>query len=224
MPSVVDPDPNLDRLRAELAHHDLTLSERQLAQLDAYRQQLWSWNERLNLTRHLDLSTFVNRDVLDAYQLSTCLQAGETVLDIGTGGGVPGVLLSILRPELHVTLCEPVGKKAAAVAAMVQEVNLPIPVFEARVQDVLIDQAFQCLVARAVGPLWKMLTWVQPHWQQFERLIVIKGPKWIEERGEARHRGLLKGLDLRRLKSYPTPGHFGESVVLVIRQPETPHH
>jgi 16S rRNA (guanine527-N7)-methyltransferase len=51
-------------------------------------------------------------------------------------------------------------------------------------------------------------------WHKIGRLLAIKGPRWVEERGEARHRGLLKGVDLRRLVSYNMPDTDSESVIL----------
>jgi 16S rRNA (guanine527-N7)-methyltransferase len=208
-----------DDLGTALDRHGLVLPADQVARLDRYRERLWDWNQRLNLTRHLDVETFVVRDVLDSLQLAKHLAVGERVLDVGTGGGVPGVVLAIVRPDLHVALCESIGKKAAAVSAIVAELGLPVVVYEGRVQEVVTVQAFDTLVARAVGPLWKILKWLQPHWGRFGRLLLIKGPKWSEERGEARHRGYLGSLELRRLSSYTTPGHYGESVVLAIRRP-----
>jgi 16S rRNA (guanine527-N7)-methyltransferase len=212
------PENDVD-LASELHRHGLSLPADQLAVLDRYRQLLWSWNERLNLTRHVTLESFVTRDVLDSLQLAPLLRPGERILDVGTGGGVPGIILAIVRPDLEVSLCESVGKKAAAVAAMVQELALPVRVYDGRVQDVLATTNFDTLIARAVGPLWKVLKWLKPHWGRFGRLLLFKGPKWVEERGEARHRGYLGTLELRRLASYPTPGHYGESVILAIAPP-----
>ncbi len=64
--------------------------------------------------------------------------------------------------------------------------------------------------------MWKMLKWFEPHWAAIGRLLLIKGPKWTEERGEARHRGQLRQLELRRVASYPMVGTSSESVVLQI--------
>ncbi len=208
--------PDQSELRTVLNRHGLNLPSDQVAQLDQYRQLVWNWNQRLNLTRHLDLEAFVTRDVLDSLQLAQQLEAGERVLDVGTGAGVPGIILAIVRPDLKVSLCESVGKKAAAVESIVKELGLAISVHSGRVQDVLGAHRFDTLVARAVGPLWKILKWLQPHWQQFGRLFLIKGPKWTEERGEARHRGYLAALELRRVAAYATPGHYGESVILTL--------
>jgi 16S rRNA (guanine527-N7)-methyltransferase len=208
-------------LRAALARHCLFLADEQIALLYQYWQQLMAWNQRMNLTRHRDIDTFVLRDVRDSWQLAQQLAAQERVLDMGTGGGVPGVIVAILRPDVSVALSESIGKKAQAVSAIVAELQMQVPVFAQRAEQILVQQRFDTLVARAVGPLWKILKWLQPHWHQFDRLLLIKGPKWLDERGEARHRGYLHGLSLRRLASYTTPGHYGESVILSIRPDRT---
>jgi 16S rRNA (guanine527-N7)-methyltransferase len=207
---------NASTLAELLSRYELTIPADRLELLAAYHAQRSIWNRRMNLTRHDDLEAFVTRDVLDSWQLSKCLAAGERVLDIGTGGGVPGIVVFILRPDLQMSLCESVGKKAEAVKAMAQEIGLSLPVFSQRVEQVLIDHQFDTLIARAVGSLSTVLKWLQPHWTAFGRLLLIKGPKWIDERGEARHRGILQALELRRLLQYTPPGHQGESVVLAV--------
>ena len=59
--------------------------------LAKYCSLAWDWNTKINLTRHTTPELFVQRDLLDSYQLSKLLQANEEVLDLGTGGGVPGM-------------------------------------------------------------------------------------------------------------------------------------
>ncbi len=125
----------------------------------------------MNLTRHTSAEQFVNRDVLDSYELSKLISEGEDVLDLGTGGGVPGVLLKILRPDLRITLCESVGKKADAVGAIVAAVNLNIEVFKGRGEERLEDGRFDVVVARAVGPLRKLLGMLREHWVEAGRLL-----------------------------------------------------
>jgi 16S rRNA (guanine527-N7)-methyltransferase len=170
----------------------------------------------MNLTRHTTIEKFVHRDVFDSVQLAALSEQGERILDVGTGGGVPGVVLAILRPDLKVSLAESTAKKALAVEAIVGELGLPIEVYACRAEEVLEVSTFDTLVARAVGPLRKILTWFQPHWDAFDKLLIIKGPNWVEERGEARHHGLLNGLELRKAATYETPGTGAESVILRI--------
>ena len=73
---------------------------------------------------------------------------------------------------------------------------------------------------RAVAKLKKLLEWCKPHWQSCDRLLVLKGPAWVAERGEARHYGLFNDLALRKLASYPLPGTDSESVLLQISRKE----
>ena len=101
-----------DTLAAALARHGIELADDQISQLDKYCQRLWDWNTRLNLTRHTDYEKFVARDVVDSQWLEQFLESGEAVLDVGTGGGVPGIVLAILRPDLEIVLCDSVAKKA----------------------------------------------------------------------------------------------------------------
>ena len=86
----------------------------------------------------------------------------------------------------------------------------------ARAQDFLAGQHFDTLTIRAVARLRKLLEWFRPHWNAFDRMLLVKGPAWVEERGEARHYGLFHDLALRKLASYPLPGTESESVVLQI--------
>lgn len=203
-------------LAAALARHSLSLEGRQVEQLDRYCRLLWDWNEKLNLTRHTDYDKFVCRDVVDSLQLAAHLRPEEEVLDVGTGGGVPGVVLAIVRPDLNVALCESVGKKARAVQAIVQDLGLDIPVFPLRAEELLEDTRYDALLMRAVGPLWKLLALFKPHWHSFRRMLVIKGPKWIEELAEVRRRGLLNNLQLKTAAEYPLAGADGQSVILKI--------
>lgn len=203
-------------LASEAERQGVDLSKKQLEKLANYCKLLWEWNEKINLTRHTTYEKFVGRDLVDTKVLSALIQPGERVLDVGTGGGVPGIPLAILRPDVKVSLAESVGKKARVVEDIVKQLGLHVPVHAGRAEEILKKREFESLVIRAVAPLTKLLTWFKPHWDHIGRLLIIKGPAWVEERGEARHLGLLRNLELRRVANYPIPGADGESVVLQI--------
>ena len=187
-----------------------------------YCELLWDWNTKLNLTRHTDYEKFVARDLTDSLAFAQFLAPQEKVLDVGSGGGVPGVVLAIVRDDLQISLSESVAKKARVLDDIVQQLGLATPVIHARAEDILSEQRFNTLVVRAVARLKKLLEWFRPHWRDFDRLLVLKGPSWVEERGEARHYGLLGDLALRKLVSYPLPGTESESVLLQINSMPRP--
>jgi len=201
-----------------LASQGIQLADDRLQLLDQYRSLLWSWNEKLNLTRHTTIAKFVDRDVVDSLELAKQIPQGQRVLDVGSGGGVPGLVIAICRPDLRVTLCESTQKKARVLEAMVGNLEAPVEVFGCRVEELLELRNFDTLVARAVAPLAKLLYWLHNHWEAFDQLLLVKGRNWVDERAEARHRGLLKSLELRRAATYPMSDADRESVILRIQR------
>ncbi len=207
-------------LDESLAAADIDLPADQRQQLDAFCQVVWEWNQKLNLTRHTTYNLFVTRDLIDSLQLSALLHEGERVLDVGTGGGVPGLVLSILRPDLDIAVCDSVTKKARTLGEIAARLRLPVQVAHARAEQLLERTSFDSLTARAVGSIAKLLRWFEPHWGSMGRLLLVKGPKWVAERGEARHLGLLRDMRLRRVASYSMPDCDWESVILSITPEE----
>jgi len=205
-----------DTLVAALARAQIELPPEQVELLNRYCEVLWAWNEKLNLTRHTTYEKFVSRDLVDTLEFSKVLAPNERVLDVGAGGGVPGVVLSIIRPDLKVVLAESVGKKAKALAGIVSEVGLKTRVHAGRAEELLAKERFQSLVIRAVAPLPKLLVWFAALWGAFDRLLIIKGPAWLDERKEARDAGLMRGFELRKKSNWPMPGTYSESVLLEI--------
>jgi len=208
---------DLNEFRETLARHRVAVPGDSVERLHDYCQLVWQINKTINLTRHSTYELFVTRDVLDSVQVATLLEPNEEILDIGSGGGVPGLLLAILRPDVEVSVCDSVGKRADVLETIVSSLELSVPVYSGRAETVLEDFRFSSLTARAVGPMAKILTWLAPHWASIGRLLLIKGPKWVAERGESRHRGLMTDLELRRLVSYPAPGRDADSVILSIQ-------
>jgi 16S rRNA (guanine527-N7)-methyltransferase len=205
-------------LKEQLAAQKIPAADDQIEKLDLYRRLLWSWNERMNLTRHTTLEKFVGRDVVDSYELSKLLEQGERVLDVGTGGGVPGIAIAILRPDLVVNVCDSTQKKARAVEAIVADLRMAVRVYPNRAEEVLEITTFDTLVARALAPLAKVLGWLEPRWDAFDRLLLIKGRAWVDERSEARQLGLMRGLQLRKAATYESPGSGAESVILSVQR------
>lgn len=203
-----------DHLKKSLEKYQLQIDPQCIDPICQYCYWLWEKNKNINLTRHLDFDTFVARDLHDTMQLSSLIPDGWDVLDVGTGGGVPGIVLGILRPDLNLVLCESIGKKARIVQQFVERLKLPATVIAGRAESILDDFRFHTAVSRAVGPLWKICHWFKDNWIDITQMLAIKGPKWTEERQEARHKGYLTELDLRCVLTYPLLGTDSQSYIL----------
>lgn len=210
----------MEDLRYWIHQRELEISDDQLAQIEIYCRELWRLNEQLNLTRHTTPKLFVDRDLVDAYQLARLLRDKERVLDIGSGGGTPGALVAILRPDLSVTLSESIGKKARALTEIIASLDASIEIYAGRAEELLSEDEFDVCTARAVGTMSKLLSLLSPHWKWFSRLLAIKGPAWPNEIEEARLSQRLRGLVYRVATRYtindPQDATPWESVILEV--------
>ncbi len=204
-------------LKETIEAFDLPVPEESICeQLTAYCKALWTANETVNLTRHTTYEKFVSRDLVDTIQVSRLIPAGRTVLDMGSGGGVPGMVLAILRPDLEVTLSESVGKKSVVLEAIAKEIKLDVEIYNSRAEKLLEDFSYDFTTARAVGPLYKICTWLDLVWTSAGKILAIKGPNWKNERNEAAEKGLLKKIDIEVVAEYPSPGADWNSFILQI--------
>jgi 16S rRNA (guanine527-N7)-methyltransferase len=207
-----------DTLAAALGRAGIELPAEQVEQLDRYAHALWDWNEKLNLTRHTTYEKFVTRDVVDSRALEPYLGFGDRVIDVGTGGGVPGIILKILRPDLDLILSETIAKKIKALEDIAVRVGIECRIYHGRAEDLLTTRKAETLVVRAVAPLSKLCTWFQPLQHAFDQMLVIKGPGWVDERHEASQKRLLKKWQLRKLEEWPLPGTESNSVLLQLKR------
>lgn len=196
---------------------ELEVPEIAYPQLKHYCQALWEINKDLNLTRHTTYEKFVTRDLLDSVELSKLIPQGKEVLDIGSGGGVPGMVLAIIRPDLKIALTDSVGKKAIALGELAEAASVNVEVYKCRAEELLEDFNYDYTTARAVGPLKKFGTWFVDVWPSLGRLLAVKGPKWVDEKAEADELGLLDKVDLRVVSEYEVPGLDWKSVVLQLK-------
>jgi len=212
-----------DALRNEAIKLGLEIPDHAILHLATYAASLWDWNTRLNLTRHTDVQQFVERDITDTAALCPYINTNDHVLDVGTGGGVPGVILAILRNDLTVELSDTSTKRVAALQSILNEINLPLKIHHQPAQTVVLtamecNLRFHTLIIRAVAPLRKLLTWFEPISDSYDRLLIIKGPRWESEKQEARHHGHLKTVTARRIASWPIPNSDTESVLLEVKK------
>lgn len=136
----------------------LTLTPTQYAQLRHYLERLYAENERFNLTR-VPPEQAVGRHLLD----SLCLLAvdtppeGATLLDVGTGAGLPGIPLKIARPDLHLTLLDSHGKSVQFLRTLCQQIGLEAEVVQARAEEWAhtpqAREQYDRVVARAVAKM-----------------------------------------------------------------------
>lgn len=160
------------------------LSAEQIAQFEALPPLYKSWNEKINLISRQDLDNLVERHILHALAIAKCIsfKPGTKVLDLGTGGGFPGIPLAIFFPEVEFLLVDGTGKKISVVQDIIQQTGIPnAKALHSRVENLGMPKKFDFVVSRAVAPLDKLLHWSAPLISQKHKnaypngLFVLKG-------------------------------------------------
>jgi len=195
-----------DQLAAGVAALGLTLPAGAEAKLLAYLALLEKWNRVYNLTAVRDAERMVRHHLLDSLAAVPFFQ-GQVVLDVGSGGGLPGIPLAIARPELQVTLIDSIAKKTAFLLQAKAELGLNnLNVVTGRVEDFRPESGFDFITSRAFSDLkeFVMLTrhLLNPagHWLAMKGLMpheeIASLPDWVKV--SADHALLVPGLEANR--------------------------
>ena len=127
------------------------------------------------------------RHVLNSAVLSEVIPAGASVCDIGTGAGLPGLVVAIARPDVRVTLVEPLLRRTTFLDEVVAELGLAhVTVVRGRAEDLHGAQTFDVVTSRAVAPLERLLGWSMPLVSPTGALVAMKGQSIHDEIESAR--------------------------------------
>ncbi len=151
--------------------------------LVSYRDELLAENQVQNLTRIIEAEDFYQNNVLDCLALERSgFLSGQCAYDLGSGGGIPGLLHGCLNAEQKWVLGDSELKKAAFLARCANTLGLSnVSAVGGRAEDVLITKPeVSAVVSRAVGPVERLFNWIQ-NCSTWNTLILFKGPSWSEE-------------------------------------------
>lgn len=155
----------------------ISLTETQSERLLSYLSLLLKWNKAFNLTAITNPEEALNLHLLDSVSVSPAIAAYDSLLDVGTGGGLPGIPLAILNPEKQFTLLDTNSKKTRFLKQVVYELGLDnVTVINQRVQDFDNQSGYACILSRAFASLSDMVQWT-------EHLLADKG-HWLAMKGQ----------------------------------------
>jgi 16S rRNA (guanine527-N7)-methyltransferase len=178
-------------LQETAASWGLALSQTQLDQFATYTRELRAWNERLNLTAITTDEGIAVRHFLDSLRCALDWgDAPDSLIDVGSGAGFPGLPLKLLRPELRLTLLESIEKKAAFLRHMVALLDLrDVQVVTARAEaagrDAAHREQYSVTVARAVAELRVLAEYCLPLCRVGGRFLAPKGDQIAQELADA---------------------------------------
>jgi 16S rRNA (guanine527-N7)-methyltransferase len=192
----------------------LELSTAQHEQLLDYLALLNKWNSVYNLTSVRDPMQMMTLHLLDSLAAVPAFAGAKNVLDVGAGGGLPGIVLAIARPDMQVSMIDTVHKKTAFLTQVKAQLGLAnVTVYTMKVQELAVAQLFDVITSRAFADLSDFVNWSGHLLAEGGQYIALKGTAPQEER--ERLPAPWQATDLQPLK---VPGLDAERHLVYIKK------
>ncbi len=178
-------------------------------------------NRELNLTAVLDPKEVAAKHYLDSWRLTTLLPLmAKTVLDLGSGGGFPGIPLALAEPMLSMVLCESQPKKAAFIEKAVKACGVSnARVTSERAEEWLANEKVNMVIIRDVSSVRENIRTLRKVRHAMRDVVMLKGNSWSRELRAAEREAERLGFRLDTVWEHDLPGEMGHRVVLVYRAP-----
>ena len=205
----------------EILRYFPSLSERQIERFVALKALYDEWNARINVISRKDMDNFYEHHVLHSLALALPMKGmvvpGDRILDLGTGGGFPGIPLAIFFEQCDFLLCDSVGKKTKVASQVAEALGLQnVRVVNDRAEN--LPGSFDYVVSRAVTSLDKMLPWIKGRYDK--GVLYLKGGDLDEEIDRCISRRMF---DARKLSVIDISDFYGgewfvEKKIIIIKR------
>ena len=174
-----------------------------------YLLLLKKWNQAYNLTAVRELPAMVTRHVLDSLAILPYVQ-GTRVLDVGSGAGLPGIVLAIVNPSLQIVLLDSNGKKTRFLSEVKRQLHLSqVTVVQSRAENYREGVSFDTVVSRAFSELHPFIEWT--------RHLIAQQGIWLAMKGQYPESELLAITQPFTVYPYEVPGLDGQRCAVVIQ-------
>ena len=194
----------------------LDLNQQQHEQLLDYLALLFKWNSVYNLTSVRDPMQMMTHHVLDSLAAVSAFDGAANILDVGAGGGLPGMVLAIARPGMKVSMIDTVHKKTAFLTQVKAELGLAnVTVYTKKVQELEVATKFDVITSRAFADLSDFVNWSGHILAEGGQFIALKGTAPPEEQER-----LPKEWKVTKLAPLQVPGLQAERHLVFIQKSE----
>lgn len=194
----------------------LGLNQQQHEQLLDYLALLFKWNAVYNLTSVRDPMQMMTHHILDSLAAVPAFANAANVLDVGAGGGLPGMVLAIARPAMKVSMIDTVHKKTAFLTQVKAELGLAnVTVYTMRVEQLQVSDKFDVITSRAFADLSDFVNWSGHLLAEGGEFIALKGTAPPDEQER-----LPKAWKVRRLQPLQVPKLQAERHLVFIQKSE----
>lgn len=206
--------------KQECEKNKIEFDENKSKQLYEYMNLILEWNEKINVTSIKDEKMFIVKHFVDSLTISEFAKNVNRILDIGTGGGFPGIPLKIYHPETKFTLIDSVNKKITVLNDVIEKLNLQkIEALHIRAEELAqmeeYRENFDIVTTRAVSNLATISEYMLPFVKIGGKAICMKGPNVQLELEDAKKAIKVLGGEIEKVEKVQINNEFERNIVMI---------
>lgn len=179
-------------LKKEAEGIGITLDENKLKMYEIYKNMLVEWNEKINLTSIVDDYQIIMKHFIDCLEIVKYIKSNETIIDVGTGAGFPGLVIAIYNNEQKITLVDALNKRVIFLQDVVEKLGLKnVKIIHSRAEELACNEEYRSkydlVVSRAVAPLNVLLEYDIPYIKVNGRALLLKSNNFESEIKESKN-------------------------------------
>lgn len=212
----------------EAIKNNMKVQDEEIQKLYKYMLGILDWNNKVNVTSITEEKLFIVKHYIDSLLINHYLQGKESIIDIGTGGGFPGIPLKIFNPNKKFTLIDSVNKKLNVIKDLSEKIGLKnLELIHTRAEDLATRneyrEKYDVATTRAVSNLSTILEYMLPFVKVGGIAICMKGPNYKEELDDAKKAIEILGGKLENIESFNLESEMERNILVIKKIKNTPN-
>ncbi len=221
---------NFEEFKKEFLNNikDIKVTEEQIKMFYDYMIQILEWNQKINLTSITNEKEFIIKHFIDSLTVNKYLEGKQSIIDIGTGAGFPGMPLKIVNKEKKIVLVDSINKKLNVIRNINERIKLDnLEIIHSRAEDLGINsqyrEKFDVATTRAVSNLSTILEYMLPFVKVGGLAICMKGPNYEDELKLATKAISVLGGKLEKIENINIDRELQRNLVIIKKIKNTPN-
>lgn len=211
----------------ESKKNNIEFDQSKIQMFYTYMKDILEWNEKINLTAITDEKMFIVKHFIDSLTVNKYIKDCNTIIDIGTGAGFPGMPLKIMNPDKKIVLVDSINKKLNVVREISQKMNIKeIEIIHSRAEELAQNnsyrESFDVATTRAVSNITTILEYMLPFIKVGGYAICMKGPNFEDELKEAQNAISILGGSLEKIETINVDEELERNIIIIKKVKKTP--
>ncbi len=211
----------------EADKNNIYIDKKVISKFYTYMIEILEWNNKVNLTSITDERMFIVKHFIDSLTINGFIQDKETIIDIGTGAGFPGIPLKIVNEDKKITVVDSINKKLNVIRSINNKMNLKnLDIIHSRAEDLArrkeFRENFDVVTTRAVSNFSTIIEYMLPFLKVSGIAICMKGPNYEDELRNGKKAINILGGKLVDIKKINVDNELTRNIILIKKIKKTP--